>query len=46
MDKTKTAVILCIVIIVMLGGVLFACRDKFISHKAEEVKEDPKEIEE
>lgn len=31
MDKTKTAVILCIVIIVMLGGVLYACRDKFTS---------------
>jgi|GEM_PF-6272999 hypothetical protein len=31
MDKTKTAVILCIVIIVMLGAILYACRDKFFS---------------
>lgn len=30
MDKIKTAVILCIVIIIMLGAVLYACRDKFL----------------
>ncbi len=33
MDKTKTAVILCIVIIVMLGAILYACRDKFLPSK-------------
>ncbi|MBO5974985.1 MAG: hypothetical protein J6P95_04645 [Paludibacteraceae bacterium] len=35
MDKTKTAVILCIVIIVMLGAILYACRDKFLPSKEE-----------
>ncbi len=37
MDKTKTAVILSIVIIVLLGVVIFLNRDKFVSSPAAEV---------